>query len=96
VTKPEVVIDTSVLVKWFHSENETEIAEARAIRDAHREERLTAYILDLSLYDASFAAAARALRVPLVCADKKLVTAGLGQTATQFVAEHADHIRKTP
>ena len=150
MTALQVVVDTSVLVKWFHAENETEVDEARVIRDAHRIGKLTAFILDLSLYelgnvllgslrwpptrvadqlddllvicgtplvpapawrrdaaalaaehrlsfyDASFAAAARALRSTLVCADKKLITAGLGQSATQFVAEHGDHIRKTP
>ena len=43
MTDIEVVIDTSVLVKWFHADNETEVAESRVIREAHREGRLTAY-----------------------------------------------------
>jgi predicted nucleic acid-binding protein len=150
VTDIEVVIDTSVLVKWFHADNETEVAESRVIREAHREGRLTAHILDvtpyelgnmlvgslrwapdrvadlldtllvicgppltpapgwrrdaatlatehrLSFYDASFAAAARAMGTPLISADKKLLKPALAMTATQFVEEHGDHIRKTP
>ncbi|MGH4013114.1 MAG: hypothetical protein ACRDSL_04125 [Pseudonocardiaceae bacterium] len=36
------VVDTSVVVKWFHSDNEAEVAESRAILAAHRDEVLTA------------------------------------------------------
>lgn len=50
----------------------------------------------LSFYDAAFVSAARALRAPLLSADKKLLAAGLAITVTQFVEEHGDHIRKTP
>jgi predicted nucleic acid-binding protein len=150
VNSLEVVLDTSVLVKWFHDDDGLEITESRAIRDAHRHRLLTVHILDLTLYelgnvlvrraqwpasriadqlddllvicgpthvpapawrrdaaelavehrlsfyDASFAAAARALSATLVCADKKVLKAGLGTSATDFVAEHGDHIRKTP
>lgn len=46
-----VVCDTSVVLKWFHSEGEEEVAEARALLAAHRGGRLTASILDLTLYE---------------------------------------------
>jgi predicted nucleic acid-binding protein len=49
-----------------------------------------------SFYDTSFAAAARAVGMPLIRADKKLLKPGLAMTATQFVEEHSDHILKTP
>jgi hypothetical protein len=31
-----LLVDTSVIIKWFHSEGEAELAEARALRTAHR------------------------------------------------------------
>lgn len=46
-----VLVDTSVLVKWFHSEGESELAEARAIRDATRREDLDARVIDLAIYE---------------------------------------------
>jgi predicted nucleic acid-binding protein len=145
-----VVVDTSILLKWFCTDGEPEVAESKLVYDAHRGGRLTAHILDLtfyelgnilirkrgwppkevadtlddletvcgptlvpapawrhdatelagkfglSFYDASFAAAARALQTPLLSADGKLTKAGLAVTAAEFVAEHGDHIRKTP
>ena len=46
-----VVVDTSVVIKWFHAEGESEVREARAVLAAHRDEVLTAYILDLGVYE---------------------------------------------
>jgi predicted nucleic acid-binding protein len=146
----DVVVDTSVILKWFHAENESEVAESRAVFEAHRLSLLTAFTLDLavyelgnilvrkkgwpasrtsdqlddllllcgptlvpapawrhdaadlasayalSFYDASFAAAARALRVPLLSTDQKLIAAQLAQSPSSFVEEHGAHIRKTP
>jgi predicted nucleic acid-binding protein len=46
-----VVVDTSVVIKWFHSEGESEVVQARAVLAAHRDEVLTAYILDLGVYE---------------------------------------------
>lgn len=131
-----LLIDTSVLIKWFHDAGESELAEARAIRDAHIRGDLDAHVLDLaiyevgnvlarslkwtstdvgdqlddlvrivgapivmaqgwlrdaarlaeshvlSFYDASWAAAAAALGVPLVSADHRLLTAGLAETSS--------------
>lgn len=129
-----LLIDTSVLIKWFHGAGESELSEARAIRDAHIRGDLDAHVLDLaiyevgnvltralkwtatdvgdqlddllmivgspitmtqgwlrdaavlaemhrlSFYDASWAATAVALRIPLVSADRRLVEAGLAET----------------
>ena len=129
-----LLIDTSVLIKWFHDEGESELAEARVLRDAHVGGDLDVYVLDLaiyevgnvlaraltwtaedvadqlddllaivgspivmaqgwlrdaanlaeahmlSFYDASWAASAAALGVPLVSADRRLVGAGLAET----------------
>lgn len=131
-----VLIDTSVLIKWFHTEGEAELAPARALRRAHVSGEIDAHILDLALYevgnvlmralqwdasdvacqlddllaivgtpvamspawlrdaariaqthvlsfyDASWAAAAAGLDVALVSADRKLVSAGLAESAT--------------
>ncbi|HUY96913.1 MAG TPA: type II toxin-antitoxin system VapC family toxin [Verrucomicrobiae bacterium] len=46
-----LLVETSVLIKWFHSEGEAEVAEARAIRDAHQRGVLNARIIDLALYE---------------------------------------------
>jgi predicted nucleic acid-binding protein len=40
-----------VVIKWFHSEGESEVVQARAVLAAHRDEVLTAYILDLGVYE---------------------------------------------
>lgn len=134
-----LLIDTSVLIKWFHDAGESEVAEARAIRDAHVGSALDAHVLDLavyevgnvltrtlkwtaadvgdqlddlleivgpplvmspacmreaaflaerhglSFYDAGWAATAAALRIPLVSADRRLLAAGLAETASAVV-----------
>lgn len=46
-----LLVDTSVLVKWFHSEGEPELAEARSIRDATRDGEVQARLIDLALYE---------------------------------------------
>lgn len=46
-----VLVDTSVLIKWFHEEGEQEVAAARALRDAHAAGALDAYVLDLAVYE---------------------------------------------
>jgi predicted nucleic acid-binding protein len=131
-----LLIDTSVLIKWFHAEEEADLSAARSIRDAHVRGDCEAHILDLavyevgnvlvralrwpaqevadqlddleavlgpplgmdpawrraasvlaidhalSFYDACWAAAARELDVPLVSADRRLLDAGLAESAT--------------
>jgi predicted nucleic acid-binding protein len=46
-----LLVDTSVLIKWFHSAGETELAEARAIRDAHLRGDVESHVLDLAVYE---------------------------------------------
>ena len=46
-----LLVDTSVLVKWFHAEGEPEIAEARAIRDATERGEVQARVIDLAFYE---------------------------------------------
>lgn len=46
-----LLVDTSVLIKWFHASGEAELAEARAIRDAHQRGELEARIIDLAMYE---------------------------------------------
>ncbi len=46
-----LLIDTSVLIKWFHSEGESELEPARALRSAHITDDLDAHMLDLAPYE---------------------------------------------
>jgi len=135
-----LLIDTSVLVKWFHAEGESELIPARALRTAHLAGDVEAMVIDLayyevgnvlthvlkwpatdvadqlddlrailgepvamtaswfrpatevaqthqlSFYDASWAAAAAELGISLISADRRLVNAGLAESATTTVA----------
>lgn len=135
-----VLVDTSVVIKWFHEVGESELGESRAIRDAHIRNELDAHVLDLaiyevgnvltralkwtardvgdqlddlltivgpplamdqgwlreaavladrhalSFYDASWAATAAALQMPLVSADRRLLAAGLAETPSAVVS----------
>lgn len=46
-----VLVDSSVLLKWFHSDAEDEVPEARALRAAHEGGRIDAHVLDLGIYE---------------------------------------------
>lgn len=46
-----LLLDTSVLIKWFHEAGEAELDEARALRAAHVAGDLDAHILDLAVYE---------------------------------------------
>ena len=46
-----LLVDTSVVLKWFHDEGETEVAPARALLDAHRAGRERVVVLDLLVYE---------------------------------------------
>jgi predicted nucleic acid-binding protein len=46
-----VLVDTSVLVKWFHAEGEADVEAARALLDAHLAERVRCHVLDLACYE---------------------------------------------
>lgn len=133
-----LLVDTSVLIKWFHSQGESEVQEARAIRRAVQRGTLQAMIIDLGVYelgnvllralgwsatrvadqlddllaicgtplvmspewlrgaallgadhgltfyDAAWASSGRALGIPLVSADARLLGAGLAESPTAF------------
>lgn len=46
-----LLVDTSVLIKWFHSAGEDEVGAARVLRDACAAGEIDAYIVDLALYE---------------------------------------------
>lgn len=46
-----LLIDTSVLIKWFHSDGESELRQSRALRSAHVAGELDAHMLDLAPYE---------------------------------------------
>ncbi|MGL4177420.1 MAG: hypothetical protein ACRCSN_15235, partial [Dermatophilaceae bacterium] len=47
----QLLIDTSVIVKWFHSDGESELSAARTLRRAHLAGDLDAHMLDLAAYE---------------------------------------------
>lgn len=46
-----MLTDTSVLIKWFRTDNETEVAPARALRDAHIAGTVRLQMIDLAMYE---------------------------------------------
>ena len=46
-----LIDNTSVLIKWFHSDGERELEQARALRSAHVTGELDAHMLDLASYE---------------------------------------------
>jgi predicted nucleic acid-binding protein len=46
-----LLVDTSVLVKWFHSEGESDLPEAHAIRQATQLGDVESRVIDLTLYE---------------------------------------------
>jgi len=46
-----VVSDASVVLKWFHSEDEEEVDAARALLEAHKERTIALTVLDLTVYE---------------------------------------------
>lgn len=58
-----LLIDTSVLIKWFHTDGESELEQARALRLAHVSGEIDAHMLDLACYEVGNVLT-RALRWP--------------------------------
>lgn len=46
-----LLVDTSVVLKWFHEEGESEVAEARTLLQAHRQGHEHLLVLDLAAYE---------------------------------------------
>ena len=46
-----LLLVTSVVVKWLHTEGEAELRDARALRAAHVSGELDAHILDLGIHE---------------------------------------------
>lgn len=46
-----LLLDTSVVLKWFHDEGESEVPEARRLRGAHVAGELSVHLLDLAIYE---------------------------------------------
>lgn len=47
----DVVCDASVVLKWFHAEGERDVEDARRLLAAHRSGSITAWVIDLTLYE---------------------------------------------
>lgn len=48
---PHLMVDTSVSLKWWHSEGEDEVDAARALLMAHRNRQIRCVFLDLAFYE---------------------------------------------
>jgi predicted nucleic acid-binding protein len=51
VPAPELVVDASVAVKWFHERGETAVLESRRLAAAHRDGLVALSVLDLTAYE---------------------------------------------
>jgi predicted nucleic acid-binding protein len=47
----DLLLDTSVLITWFHSAGEQHVEEARALRSAHLSGSVRVHVLDLAVYE---------------------------------------------
>lgn len=47
----DVVCDASVVIKWFHSDGESEFEAARQLLDLHGRRALALHVLDLTAYE---------------------------------------------
>ena len=47
----DLLLDTSVLITWFHSDGEQHVEEARVLRSAHVRGDLRVHVLDLAVYE---------------------------------------------
>ena len=47
----DVLLDTSVIVKWYHEVAEPEVPQARAVLHAHQRAEISVLVLDLTLYE---------------------------------------------
>jgi predicted nucleic acid-binding protein len=95
----DVLCDASVVVKWFHAEGESEVAEARAILEAHVAGELTARVLDLTFYEVGNVAATALLwdgariagqldDLELLLGDAIVLAAPVRSAAAQVAAAH--------
>lgn len=51
MTLPFVVVDTSVVLKWFHAAGEESVEPARAVLEAFGRRRIDLVVLDLTTYE---------------------------------------------
>lgn len=87
-----LLLDTSVLMAWFHTEGEKNVEEARALQRAHVTGALKVYVLDLAIYELGNVLV-RALRWPAAHVadqiDDLLVICGAPITLTSSWARQA-------
>jgi hypothetical protein len=88
---PDVLCDASVVMKWFHAEGEEEVDAARALLDLHRSRRVALSVLDLTAYDAAYAAAAESRGAEVATLDRALLHAGLGRRPSEILASRDEH-----
>ena len=93
----DVLCDTSVVLKWFHEEGEGELAQSRAILEAHAKGVLTVVVLDLTVYELGNVAA-RALglagdrvaaildRLELICDEGLHLSSAARRAAAELAA----------
>ncbi len=95
----DVLCDTSVVLKWFHSAGESEVEQARAILDAHTAGTLNASVPDLTTYELGNVAA-RALglqaervigvldRLELICGEGLRLSPRARKDAAELAVAH--------
>lgn len=66
-----LLVDTSVIVKWFHEDGEAEVEQARSLLQAHRDGREQILVLDLAAYELGNVLL-RALKLPAPVVSQQL------------------------
>jgi predicted nucleic acid-binding protein len=95
-----LLLDTSVLIAWFHAEGEQHVEQARALQRAHLKGDLRVHVLDLAIYEVGNVLV-RALRWPaaqvadqiddlaIICGSPITLTPTWARQAAQLAEEHA-------
>lgn len=95
----DLLLDTSVLITWFHSEGDHHVDEARALRRAHVGGSVRVHVLDLAIYELGNVLL-RALRWPaeevagqiddllVVCGPPLVLTASWAREAAGLAEQH--------
>ena len=86
----DVLCDASVVLKWFHSEGEEQVGEARELLARYRERLIGLFVLDLTMYEVGNALL-RGRGVPTDAVT--VVLSSLGELVPRWIPRPAEWVR---